>query len=109
MSTITHKRGDTFSVAVEWTDPDTERDLTGVTCAAQLNKSDGELIQELTCTLAEIDDGYVKFDVTATAEQTRDWPIGTAQTDAELTLDGEVWSSPTFIVRVLRDETVPLP
>lgn len=105
-ASITIKRGDTYSQGGSWTNDDdgSAHNLSGYTARAQLRDAADEIVGELTVTIDAGDDGT--FEISATAEETEALPVGSYACDLEFTsAGGEVYSSPTFVVRVVADVT----
>jgi hypothetical protein len=98
----THKRGDSFSFTVLWTDDDTGRVFTGTTALAQLRNEADTILETLT-TVVTPATGTVSVAVSATAAQTALWTLGTHRVDVQLTLGSDVWSTETFGLRVVYD------
>jgi hypothetical protein len=107
MADITHKRGDTFTMAITATDSTGAAiDLTDFTLASQVRKADEvrTLVENLTATVTDATAGA--FTLSATATQTALWPIETLLHDVQFTQpDGAVWSSPTDRIRIVEDIT----
>lgn len=100
---ITHKRGDTYKIAITVTEDDnvTPINITDWTIRSQVRRRD-TLIAELSF---EITDG-INGKYTLQCEDTTDWPLGKLFTDIEYTdLLGSVVSSETFEIYVIRDIT----
>lgn len=104
MTTITHKRGDTFTLAVtEYLDAEMQspRDLTGVTITCQMRHPWGEDLVSLTPALTDAAAGTF----TLTAADTEAWRIGKWSCDIEFDEGGVVNSSETFAIDVVEDVT----
>jgi hypothetical protein len=101
---ITHKRGDTFEVIVDFTLNGQVQNLTGWTIRSQIRDGNKNLLKELD--IVRINDSQGRFSLNATDVETRQWPPATFQCDIEF-IDpfGFVVSSDTFNVNVVRDIT----
>jgi len=100
--TATHKRGDSFTFTVLWTDDNAARSFTGTTALAQL-RNDAETLLETLTTVVTPATGSVSVAVSATAAQTALWSLGTHRVDVQLTLSTDVWSTETFALTVVYD------
>lgn len=99
---IQFKRGDTFTLGCQFTtSKGVPVDLTGYTIRSQIRKSSGDLLAELT---SEITD-YIQGKYVLTNNTTTSWDIGKHHCDIEYSKDGTVFSTDTFVVEVIRDET----
>lgn len=97
------KRGDTFSAT--WSLP-LEFGENIASILAQVNQSNGDEIEDLTVTpLADTAD-YKIWRLSATAEQTRTWPVKTLRFDIKHTaIDGSIVHSDTIALPVRKAET----
>jgi hypothetical protein len=105
---ILHKRGDTFAWLLELPEVDyPDGYFIGWEIAAQIRKPRGTLIDEFETTWAapEADTRIIRI----FAEDTTRWPIGDQEVDVQFTriADQFVRSSETFIVKVVKDITIP--
>jgi hypothetical protein len=101
---ITHKRGDTFEIIVDFTINGQAQDITGWQIRSQIRDMRKVLLKELDITPIDLAAG--QFSLNATAAETRDWQPAAYQCDIEFTNpDGFVVSSSTFSVSVVRDVT----
>ena len=104
MATITHKRGDTFELSCTLENEGVAVDITNFTITSQVRGSDDVLLQALTVT--KTDAGAGAFSLSATAAQTESWGIQKYSCDIEfIEGGGEVNSSQTFIIDVIKDIT----
>lgn len=104
MATITHKRGDTFELSCTLENQGVPVDITNFTITSQLRLSDDTLLQALTVTVTDAAAGA--FTLGATATETEGWGIASYECDIEFVEgSGEVNSSQTFTVNVLKDIT----
>jgi len=104
MATITHKRGDTFELSCTLENQGVAVDITNFTITSQLRLSDDTLLQALTVTV--IDAAAGAFKLGATAAETEGWGIASYECDIEFVEgSGEVNSSQTFVVSVIKDIT----
>ena len=104
---LRHKRGTTLNMKLTWTDPDTNRDLTGIVASSTIRTIGDAEVAQLTCeTLEDSTPGEAKFLISATAEESQTWtPLGDLRIDIRLTLDEWVTISPTVVFKLVRDET----
>lgn len=104
MATIIHKRGDTFELAATLENEGNAVDITNFTITAQVRESDDTLLQALTVTVTDAAAGA--FTLSATPAQTETWKVQKYESDIEF-IDGggEVNSSETFIINVIKDIT----
>jgi hypothetical protein len=107
MQAIRHKRGDTLGWRATGTDSDPDRDLTGVTVACQIRKTDSlrTLVATLDCSEPEVTDNVAVSNITATAPSQAAWPFGDHECDVKWSLGGEVFRTETFRVSILREVT----
>ena len=104
MTTITHKRGDTFELSSTIENAGVGVDITSWTISSQARDEADAVLQTFTVTKTDAANGA--FTVSATAAQTELWPIGSYQMDIEfIEGGGEVNSTETFTLSVLRDIT----
>lgn len=104
MATITHKRGDTFAIACTIENAGVPVDITGWTVASQARANDDTVLQTFTVTVTDATTG--SFSISATSTQTELWSLGTYSVDIEfIDGDGEVNSTETFTLSVIRDIT----
>jgi len=104
MATITHKRGDTFVLSCTLENEGNPVDITNFTIAAQVRQPDDTLLQALTVTVTDTANGA--FTLGASATETEGWEPGKLQCDIEFTeANGEVNSSETFVLNVIKDIT----
>lgn len=105
MSTISHKRGDSFSLSGAIKDAQgVAVDLTGASLRCHLRQPDGVLIQALTCAITDAAAGT--YSISATAAEAAVWPLGNAKFDVELTdAQGAVTSTDTVTLKVVEDIT----
>jgi hypothetical protein len=104
MATITHKRGDTFELSCTLENEGVAVDITSFTITSQVRDYDDVLLQALTVT--KTDAGSGEFSLSATSAQTETWGVQKYLGDIEFVeAGGEVNSSETFIIDVLRDIT----
>lgn len=104
MATITHKRGDTFELSATLENQGVAVDITNFTITSQVRQSDDALLQDLTVTKTDAAKGA--FTLSATPAQTETWDVQPYDCDIEF-IDGggEVNSSNTFVISVLKDIT----
>ena len=94
------KRGATFSAHCTYTPPEGGLEtLEGATITSQIRAS-GSLVADLTASLAV--DG-LSFDLTA--DETDDWPVGVAEWDVRIEIEGTVYYTTTVPLRILRQVT----
>ena len=104
MTTITHKRGDTFELSCTLENQGVAVDITNFTITSQLRLSDDTLLQALTVTVTDAAAGA--FTLGATATETEGWGIASYECDIEFVEPGnEVNSSETFVLNVIKDIT----
>ena len=104
MATITHKRGDTFELSCTLENQGVAVDITNFTITSQVRQSDDTLLQALTVTVTDAAAGA--FTLGATATETEGWGIASYECDIEFVEPGgEVNSSQTFTINVLKDIT----
>jgi len=103
MATITHKRGDTFELSCTLENEGNIVDITNFTITSQLRLPDDTLLQALTVTVTDAAAGA--FTLSATATETEGWDVASYQCDIEFIDDGEVNSSETFVLNVIKDIT----
>lgn len=104
MTTITHKRGDTFELLSTVENEGVAVDITNWTIASQARSDDDTILQTFTITKTDAANGV--FTVGATATQTEAWALGNYSMDIEfIDASGEVNSTETFTLSVLRDIT----
>ena len=104
MATITHKRGDTFELSCDLENEGAEVDITNFTITSQIRQADDTLLQALTVTKTDAAAGL--FTLTAPSPQTARWPPGGyACAIAFVDGGGEVYSSQTFTISVIKDIT----
>jgi hypothetical protein len=104
MSNITHKRGDTFEVVVDFTLNGQVVDITGWQVRSQIRSATKTLLKELD--IVRLNDVTGTFSLNATSSETEAWQPGAYDCDIEF-IDqlGFVISSDTFSVSVIRDIT----
>lgn len=96
------KRGDTFVFTAHLTDPDnTPLVLTAEQVRSQIRDRFGKLYGTLVVVAV---DG-VPGSFTLSTPNTVDWPCETLYLDIEMDLDGQIVSSPTAKVNVVKDVT----
>jgi hypothetical protein len=101
---ITHKRGDTFEVVVNFTLNEQAQNLFGWQVRAQIRAANKALLKELEVIMIDETNGV--FSLNCPAEETRDWTPAPYQCDIEFINPlGFVVSSDTFPVTVVRDIT----
>lgn len=104
MSTITHKRGDTFELSCTLENEGVPVDITNFTITSQVRGPDDVLLQALAVTKTDAAAGV--FSLSATATQTETWDVKKYLCDIEFVEPGgEVNSSQTFTIDVLKDIT----
>jgi hypothetical protein len=104
MATITHKRGDTFELSCTLENEGSSVDITNFTITSQIRQSDDTLLQALT--VAKTDAANGAFTLSATAAETETWAAANYECDIEFVDGGgEVNSSQTFTISVLKDIT----
>ena len=104
MTTITHKRGDTFELSATLENEGVAVDITNFTITSQIRQADDTLLQALTVTKTDAVNGA--FTLSATAAQTETWGPATYESDIEfIEGGGEVNSSETFRIAVIKDIT----
>jgi hypothetical protein len=104
-ASMTHKRGDTFSLSITVTDPNNGNavvDITGWTIRSQIRRGKN-LTEELTVTITDAVNGV--FTMVATDAQTALWKVDTHTCDIQVTRPSGVTSSETFNVVVCEDVT----
>lgn len=103
-SILPFKRGDTFSLACTWKDGGVATSVAGLTIASQI-RTHGTL--NLVATLeVVVDDQVLSPGVFAlVARDTSAWPVGAMVCDIEITQDGIVRSSESFLVPVAEGVT----
>lgn len=104
MTTITHKRGDTFAIACTIENAGVAVNITGWTIASQARGADDAVLQTFTVTVTDAAAG--SFTISATSTQTELWTLGSYSVDIEfIDGEGEVNSTETFTLSVIRDIT----
>lgn len=104
MATISHKRGDTFELNCSIENGGVGVDITAWTITSQARDDDDSVLQSFTVTKTNASTG--QFSLSATATQTESWGLGSYSVDIEFVEGGgEVNSSETFTLNVLRDIT----
>jgi len=104
MATITHKRGDTFELSCNLENEGADVDITNFTITSQIRQQDDTLLQALTVTKTDAANGL--FTLSATATQTEAWEPANYDCDIEfIDGSGDVYSSQTFTVTVVKDIT----
>lgn len=104
MTTITHKRGDTFSLACTVENAGVPVNITSWTITSQARDAADTVLQSFAVTKTDATNGA--FTVAATSTQTEAWSLGTYSMDIEFVESGgEVNSTETFTLSVLRDIT----
>jgi len=103
MATITHKRGDTFVLSCTLENEGNPVDITNLTIAAQVRQPDDTILQSLTVTKTDAANGA--FTLGASATETEGWELRQYQCDIEFVEGGEVNSSETFSINVIKDIT----
>jgi hypothetical protein len=108
MSTLQIIRGDTLQIPVKIKQNAAPADLTGWVITSQIRKPSrdvGAKIADLTVTIPDVIGGEVWL--SALPSGTKDWPVGSAEMDLELTRtsDGFVTSSPKITVLIVGDVT----
>lgn len=104
MTTITHKRGDTFELSATLENEGNPVDITNFTIASQVRDTDDVVLQALTVTKTDAPNGA--FTLGATSTQTESWGVQQYQCDIEfIEAGGEVNSSETFAINVIKDIT----
>ena len=102
MNRIEFKRGDTFLLTCTYKVDDVASNIDDIDIDSQIRNNVKSLIQDLTVTkLAETG----VFTLSATAEETSDWPITALRCDVQFSEDGEVKSTQTFYITVIEDIT----
>lgn len=105
MQTISHKRGDTLTLAVSWVVDGVPVDLSSYTVVSQVRTPSDRLILALTVALANQSTNPGQFVISATAVQTADWSVGQLICDIEFRSGAVVVSSETFAFDVVKDVT----
>ena len=101
---ITHKRGDTFEIIVDFTLNGDPQDIADWQIRSQIRDGNKNLLKELD--INPIDLTLGQFSLNATAAETRDWTPAVYQCDIEfIDNTGFVVSSSTFNITVIRDVT----
>lgn len=104
MTTITHKRGDTFELACTVENAGVPVDITAWTITSQARDDADAVLQSFTVTKTDAANGA--FSISATSTQTEAWELGGYSVDIEfIEGGGEVNSTETFTLSVLRDIT----
>lgn len=104
MTTITHKRGDTFELSCTLENEGVAVDITNFTITSQMRQTDDTLLQALTVTKTDAANGA--FTLSATPAETELWGVQNYDCDIEfIEGGGEVNSSETFIISVIKDIT----
>jgi hypothetical protein len=104
MSSITHKRGDTFDHSGQFTSSGSEpvSSLAGWEIRSQARSLNGDLVSDFEASW--IDASQRSFRLRA--PDTSSWPIGSIKVDIQLTSPGgDVVSSPTFSIDIVDDVT----
>lgn len=105
--TIDIKRGDSFEIVFDRVDDNgAPIDLTGATIASTIVRPDATVVQPLTVTLLDQIATPGRIRVSATKEETANWPLANLMFDIEHTNGTYRRSSVDIIVRVGRDRTV---
>lgn len=100
------KRGDTFSIACTWKENNIPASTAGLTIRSQIrNSKTMALIADLIATHANQTLQPGVFTLTPTVINTTNWPIGQMIGDIEITKDGVIRSSKTFVITVLKGVT----
>jgi hypothetical protein len=101
---ITHKRGDTFEVVVNFTLNGQPQSLFGWQVRSQIRSATKELLKELDVVIINETNGV--FSLNCPSEETEDWAPASYQCDIEFIDPFDfVISSDTFAVNVIRDIT----
>lgn len=104
MTTITHKRGDTFELLSTVENEGVAVDITNWTIASQARADDDTVFHTFTVTKTDAVNGI--FTISATSTQTEAWTLGSYAMDIEFTDgSGDVNSTETFTLTILRDIT----
>jgi hypothetical protein len=101
---VDHKRGDTFSLVLTHKRAGVATSVTGATLRCMVRGS-GAFVATLTATPADQSLYPGRVTVSAAYAATESWPIETLRGDLEVTLAGERYSSPDFLVTVLPDQS----
>lgn len=106
------KRGDTYMLTCTYKIDGTPVSLAGKTMRAQIRTRRGELVAELNATAAADQTANPgRFTIVPVDPDTTGWPAGTYerpefhQIDIEITENGVITSSETFIQPVIEDVT----
>jgi hypothetical protein len=104
MTTLTHKRGDTFELVVNATLNGSPLNLVGWTIRSQLRDMSKNLIKEFDVTPINLSVG--SFSLNASSDDTETWKPASYVCDIELIDTNDfVQSSDTISVKVVRDVT----
>lgn len=105
MQTISHKRGDTFTLGASWNVNGSLVDLSSYEIRSQVRTPTGSLVESLLVAVADQETNTGEFTISASAAQTRAWPLAALECDIEFVLDDVVVSSETFGIDVVKDVT----
>ena len=101
------KRGDTFKLTNVVTNEGTALDIsTGWSIRSQIRKDD-VLIDELVPLITDGVNGVYTLTESSTGV-TESWEVGFYECDIEYTVSGEVLSTETFMIEVVKDITLPV-
>jgi hypothetical protein len=96
------KQGDTFKLDAAVKLDGSPQSISGWTTTCQLNTKSGVKVVDLTVTVTDAANG--EYQLTAPSGTTS-WPIGTLVGDIQYDMGGDIVSTETFAVRVVKDET----
>lgn len=102
MNQIQFKRGDTFLLTCTYKDGGVATSVASLDIDSQIRNNLKALVQELTVTKSQ---NTGVFTLSATAEETADWPVSVLRCDVQFSEDGEVKSTQTFYITVVEDIT----
>lgn len=100
------KVGDTYQLTCTYKEDGVATSLAGATIESQIRTSIGVLVATMSVAIdADQVTNAGKFTMTSTVSDTSDWPIGDHDMDIQITINGAIRSSETFIQPVIGDVT----
>lgn len=105
-SVIYLKRGDTLEISGQLLNNGAPLDATGYVIRSHVRYK-GALVKVLSCSF--VDASLGKYQCTASADDTKSWPVFDLETDIEFTEPSpslKVFSTDTITIRVVQDQTI---
>jgi hypothetical protein len=102
MNQIQFKRGDTFLLTCTYKVNGVATSVASLTIDSQIRNNVKVLVQDLIV-YKQISTGV--FTLSATAEETADWPVSVLRCDVQFSENGIVKSTDTFAISVIEDIT----